>query len=388
MIRRVFLIVLDSVGAGQAPDAADFGDEGANTLRSVSTSDRFSADTLLGMGLGNIEGLSFLGAADRPTAAVARMTERSKGKDTTIGHWEIAGLISDTPMPTFPEGFPGEVIDAFKKATGRGVLCNRPYSGTEVIADYGKRHVETGDLIVYTSADSVFQIAAHESIVPPELLYEYCRAARGILQGDYGVGRVIARPFVGQYPRYTRTANRHDFSLEPAGTTVLDAMKAAGYDVVAVGKITDIFAGRGVTRSIFTHSNAEGMACVDEIAGDDFTGLCFVNLVDYDMLYGHRNDIDGYAAALAEFDRWLKSFLPRLGAGDILMITADHGCDPGDASTDHTREYTPLLVYGEGVRPVNMGTRDSFADIAATIAEWFGVRLKTRGKSLAGKITR
>ena len=388
MIQRVFLIILDSVGAGAAPDAADFGDEGANTLRSVSASDTFSADTMLAMGLGNIDGLSFLGPVDRPTAATARLTERSRGKDTTIGHWEIAGIISDKPMPTFPNGFPDEVIDAFQKATGRGVLCNRPYSGTEVIADYGKQHVETGDLIVYTSADSVFQIAAHEAVVAPAQLYEYCRAARKILQGDYGVGRVIARPFVGQYPHYTRTANRHDFSLEPTGETVLDAMKAAGYDVVAVGKITDIFAGRGVTRSIFTHSNAEGMACVDDIAGDDFTGLCFVNLVDYDMLYGHRNDIDGYAAALAAFDRWLKSFLPRLTAGDVLMITADHGCDPGDSSTDHTREYVPLLAYGTGIRPVNMGTRRSFADIAATIAEWFDISLDTRGESFAGKITK
>lgn len=388
MIRRVFLIVLDSVGAGEAPDAADFGDLGANTLRSVSTSNQFKADTMLAMGLGNIDGLSFLGAADRPTAATARMTERSRGKDTTIGHWEIAGLVSDKPMPTFPEGFPDEVIDAFKRATGRGVLCNRPYSGTEVIADYGKQHVETGDLIVYTSADSVFQIAAHEAVVPPEQLYEYCRAARKILQGSYGVGRVIARPFIGEYLRYTRTANRHDFSLEPTGTTILDAMKAGGYDVVAVGKITDIFAGRGVTKTIFTHSNAEGMARLDEIISDDFTGLCFVNLVDYDMLYGHRNDIDGYAAALAEFDGWLTSFLPKLGAGDVLMITADHGCDPGDVSTDHTREYTPLLVYGEGIRPVNMGTRGSFADIAATIAEWFDISLDTRGESFAGKITK
>ena len=388
MIQRVFLIVLDSVGAGAAPDAADFGDEGAHTLRSVSTSASFNADTLLRMGLGNIDGLSFLGAAESPTAAVARMTEGSRGKDTTIGHWEIAGLVSDSPMPTFPEGFPDEVIDAFAEATGRGVLCNRPYSGTEVIADYGKRHVETGDLIVYTSADSVFQIAAHEAVVPPEQLYEYCRAARRILRGDYGVGRVIARPFVGEYPDYTRTANRHDFSLEPPGTTLLDAMKAGGYDVVAVGKITDIFAGRGITRSVFTHSNAEGMACTDQIAGDDFTGLCFVNLVDYDMLYGHRNDIDGYAAALAAFDRWLKSFLPKMGEGDVLMITADHGCDPGDISTDHTREYTPLLVYGEGIRPVALGTRGSFADIAATIAQWFNVGLDTRGESFADEITK
>jgi len=388
MIRRVFLIVLDSVGAGEAPDAADFGDVGANTLRSVSISPQFNADTMLGMGLGNIDGLSFLGTTDDPTAAVTRMTERSRGKDTTIGHWEIAGLVSDQPMPTFPEGFPDEVIGAFKEATGRGVLCNRPYSGTEVIADYGKQHVETGDLIVYTSADSVFQIAAHEAVVPPEQLYEYCRAARKILQGPYGVGRVIARPFIGEYPNYTRTANRHDFSLEPTGTTLLDAMKAAGYDVAAVGKITDIFAGRGVTRSIFTHSNAEGMERVGDIVKDDFTGLCFVNLVDYDMLYGHRNDSDGYAAALAAFDNWLSGFLPKLGAGDVLMITADHGCDPGDVSTDHTREYTPLLVYGDGIRPVNLGTRGSFADIAATVAEWFHVSLDTGGESFAGEITK
>lgn len=387
-MKRIFLIVLDSLGAGEAPDAADFGDEGCNTLRSIAASQKFKADTLLQMGLGNIDGLSFLGTAAVPSAAVARMTERSKGKDTTIGHWEIAGLVSDTPLPTFPNGFPDEVLAPFQKATGRGVLCNRPYSGTEVIADYGREQLKTGDLIVYTSADSVFQIAAHESVVPPEQLYEYCRAARKILKGKYGVGRVIARPFAGEYPDFKRTAGRRDFSLEPGGVTLLDAMKAHGLDVIAVGKITDIFAARGITKSVVAHGNAEGMDCTDEIADSDFTGLCFVNLVDFDMLYGHRNDADGYAAALAEFDGWLNRFLKKLRGDDVLMITADHGCDPGDVSTDHTREYTPLIVYGKTVYPVNLGTRKSFADTAATIADWFHVPLDTRGESFAEVITK
>ena len=382
-IRRVFLIVLDSVGAGEAPDAAHFGDVGANTLRSISTSKYFSIPNLQRLGIGNIDGLSFLGKTDAPQAAVARMQERSMGKDTTIGHWEIAGLISPKPLPTFPNGFPDELLDALKQATDRGVLCNLPYSGTDVIRDFGEEHMRTGDLIVYTSADSVFQIAAHESVIPPEQLYDICRQARELLKGEFAVGRVIARPFNGEAPNFKRTANRRDFSLEPPHPTLLDALVSAGHDCISVGKIYDIFATRQFTSYQLTHSNEEGMALTSQIAKQDFNGLCFVNLVDFDMLYGHRNDLNGYAAALSAFDRWLGEFIPTLREDDVLMITADHGCDPGLlTSTDHTREYTPLLVLGDQIPPKNFGTRTTFADIAATIAHWFHVTLDTAGQSL------
>lgn len=385
-MKRVFLIVLDSLGAGEAPDAASFGDRGAHTLKSVSTSAFYKADNLLAAGLGNIPGLEFLGYTKTPTAAVAKMRERSAGKDTTIGHWEIAGLISNDPLPTYPNGFPDEVIDEFSRRVGRKCIVNKPYSGTEVIKEYGKIHEETGDLIVYTSADSVFQIAAHEDVVPVETLYAYCRAAREILTGKHGVGRVIARPFVGKDGVYTRTSNRHDFSLEPSGRTVLDAVKDAGKDVIGVGKINDIFAGVGITESIHTSGNTDGLAVTLSLADRDFDGLCFVNLVDFDSAYGHRNDIDGYAKALAEFDGWLPSFLSKLGEDDAVLITADHGCDPGDISTDHTREFTPLLVCGKRIRPVNLGLRDTFADIASTVAELLGVEYDTVGKSFAEEI--
>ena len=381
---RVFLIVLDSVGAGALPDAAEFGDEGAHTLRSISASPFFSASCLSRMGLGNVPGLEFLGETDRPLAAHGKCAEASRGKDTTTGHWEIAGLISPTPMPTFPDGFPAEVLDALTAATGRGILCNRPYSGTEVIRDYGEEHLRTGKLIVYTSADSVLQIAAHERLIPPETLYAYCRAAREIMQGKYAVGRIIARPFVGDAGNFTRTANRRDFSLEPPGITLPDAVSAAGLDMIAVGKISDIFAGRGMTECCLTHGNTEGMQVTRSLAERAFRGLCFVNLVDFDMLYGHRNDRDGYAKALAEFDAWLPGFCALLGEGDVLMITADHGCDPCDQSTDHTREYIPLLVYGPGVRPVPLGVRQTYADIGKTVAELLSVPFQTgAGSSFA-----
>ncbi len=381
-MKRVFLIVLDSFGIGALPDAASFGDEGAHTLRRIAASPRFPADTLRRLGLGNIDGQAFLGPVTAPRAAVARLAERSAGKDTTIGHWELAGVVSSQPLPTYPDGFPPEVLEAFSRATGRGVLCNRPYSGTQVIADYGRQHLETGDLIVYTSADSVFQVAAHESLVPPEQLYAYCRAAREILTGRHGVGRVIARPFTGEWPTFTRTGNRRDFSLEPPGETLLDAVSGAGLEVRAVGKIRDIFAGRGITHATLTHSNEEGMAAALEAAEIAFSGLCFVNLVDFDMLYGHRQDVDGYAAAIAAFDRWLPTFLERLGPEDLLLITADHGCDPGDDSTDHTREYVPLLMTGAGVRPGNLGTYPTFGVVAATVADYLGVPYTGVGDSL------
>ncbi len=380
-MKRVFLLVLDSCGIGALPDAAAFGDAGCDTLRRIAASPAFEATTMRRLGLGNIDGVDYIGAVERPTAAVARLAERSMGKDTTIGHWEIAGVVSPRALPTYPEGFPPEVIDAFKAATGRGVLCNKPYSGTEVIKAYGQQHLDSGDLIVYTSADSVFQIAAHEELVPPEQLYAYCRAAREILRGEHAVGRVIARPFVGAAPDFTRTANRRDFSVEAPRETLLDAVAAAGQTVYTVGKIADIFAGRGVTRSVMTHSNAEGMDAALKALSEDFTGLCFINLVDFDMLYGHRQDVDGYAAAFAAFDRWLSSFLAEMGDGDVLFITADHGCDPGDDSTDHSREYVPLLVCGAGINPINLGTRATFADIGATVAEALGVPFVGDGES-------
>jgi phosphopentomutase len=309
------------------------------------------------------------------------------GKDTTIGHWEIAGIVSPDPLPTYPDGFPEEVLEPFRKATGRGILANAPWSGTAVIEEYGDEHVATGDLIVYTSADSVFQIAAHEEVVPLEQLYEYCRIARKQLQGKHGVGRVIARPFVGTSGAYKRTSNRHDYSLEPPAKTLLDAVKDAGKDSIAVGKIYDIFAGVGTTEHVYNKSNTDGMHHADHYAGKDFNGLCFVNLVDFDMLFGHRRDIDGYASALTEFDTWLGEFLPKLGDEDIVLITADHGCDPAyTATTDHTREYVPLLILGKQVKPVNLGTRASFADIAATVAELLEVKLDTPGESFASQI--
>ena len=384
-MKRVFLIVLDSFGIGEMEDAASYGDKGTNTIGSVSTSPCFHIPNLKKLGLFNIEGVHCRKQEpeEHPIAAVARMKEKSRGKDTTIGHWEIAGMISEKPLPTYPNGFPKEVLDEFTKLTGRGVLCNKPYSGTEVIKDYGDEHIKTGDLIVYTSADSVFQIAAHEDVVPLETLYDYCRKARTMLQGDHAVGRVIARPFVGTSGNYTRTPNRHDFSLLPPGTTMLDQLKAAGKDVIAVGKINDIFAGKGITEFVYTKGNAEGIERTIEYLDKDFEGLCFINLVDYDMLYGHRNDVDGYAKALSYFDEKLPVIMDRLRDDDVLMITADHGCDPGyTQSTDHSREHTPFIMYGKNIEPVNYGTRESFSDIAATVLHYLGVEQEVAGKSL------
>ena len=386
-MKRIFLIVLDSLGIGQLPDGAVFGDVGVNTLRACAQSEKLHIPNLLQAGLGNIDGVDCLPKTAAPTGAYARLAEASMGKDTTIGHWEIAGVISELPLPTYPDGFPEELLQPFRQATGRGVLANAPWSGTAVIEQYGQEHMHTGDLIVYTSADSVFQVAAHEQVVPPEQLYEYCRIARRLLQGKHGVGRVIARPFVGTPGNFKRTANRHDFSLEPPRQTLLDAVKAAGLDSIGVGKIYDIFAGRGLTEHVYNQSNAHGMEHTAAYARKDFRGLCFVNLVDFDMLYGHRRDVDGYAAALSAFDRWLGGFLPTLNTEDLVLITADHGCDPAyTASTDHTREYVPLLALGKAVKPVNLGTRKTFADIAATVAELLGVPLDTPAESFAGEI--
>lgn len=379
-MKRVFLIVLDSVGIGEMPDAAEYGDAGSNTILAASKSPYFSMPNMKKLGYFNIDGVAVDDREEEPKASFARMAESSKGKDTTIGHWEIAGVISKAPLPTYPNGFPKEVLEEFSKRTGRGVLCNRPYSGTEVIKDYGDEHVKTGDLIVYTSADSVFQIAAHEEVVPVEQLYEYCEIARKILVGEHGVGRVIARPFIGESGNYTRTSNRHDFSLEPPKTTMLDQIKAQGLEVLAVGKINDIFAGKGITKFVRTVNNEDGINKTLEYMDEDFEGICFVNLVDYDMLYGHRNDVDGYAKALSYFDERLSEILDKMRDEDILMITADHGCDPSTPSTDHSREYTPLIIYGKPVEAgVNYGTRETFADIAATILAYFGIEKECAG---------
>ena len=387
-MKRVFLIVLDSCGCGAMPDSEAFGDVGVHTLRSCASSDKFSMPNMLKLGLGNIDGLEFLGREENPTGAVARLAEKSMGKDTTIGHWEIAGIVSPEPLPTYPEGFPQEVLDAFEAATGRGCLCNLPYSGTDVIRDYGQQQLDTGKWIIYTSADSVFQVAAHEEFIPLEELYDACHKARNILRGKHGVGRVIARPFVGDSVNgFKRTSNRHDYSLEPPAETLLDAVKAAGKASIGVGKIHDIFAGIGTTEHVYNTSNDNGMEHTLHYADQDFEGLCFVNLVDFDMVYGHRRNIDGYAQALAEFDAWLPKLLEKLGEDDIVMITADHGCDPGyAATTDHTREYVPLVIAGPKVKPVNLGTRVGFCDIAATVAQLLDVKLETPGTSFAKEI--
>lgn len=422
MGKRVFLIVLDSFGIGEEPDAEAFGDKGTNTIRSCAQSKYFDMPNMARLGLFDIDTVAantaagiakrtscegdvvcaeeadiksgaFFSAVKSADEKVlkkglyGRLQERSMGKDTTIGHWEIAGVHSPEPLPTYPDGFPDEILDEFSKQTGRAVICNKTYSGTVVINDYGDEHVKTGALIVYTSADSVFQIAAHEDVVPLEDLYEYCRIARKILVGKHGVGRVIARPFIGESGNYTRTSNRHDFSLEPPAVTMLDQLMENGYDTLAVGKIKDIFVGQGISEYVYTTGNTDGMAKTLEYADRDFNGICFVNLVDYDMLYGHRRDKDGYAKALKEFDEWLPRLLEKLNDDDIVMITADHGCDPGyTKTTDHTREYVPLIICGNGVKNFkseeNLGTRSSYADIGATILKLFNIEQKITGEPI------
>ncbi|MCD7884473.1 MAG: phosphopentomutase [Lachnospiraceae bacterium] len=428
-VKRVFLIVLDSFGIGYEPDADLFGDVGANTLATIVKSDRYDTPNLERFGLFHIDGVTCrpgaaeyccdlknvphsgsadteqtsvgcsapptghlapqcAAAGDAPIAAYGRLRERSMGKDTTIGHWEIAGVVSPEPMPVYPDGFPEEVLQPFREQTGRGVLCNKPYSGTDVIRDYGEQHMAGGDLIVYTSADSVFQIAAHEEVVPLDELYADCRIARAILQGKHGVGRVIARPFVGKSAAdFTRTRNRHDFSLVPPKRTMLVSLCEHGFDTYGVGKINDIFAGQGIAHTTPIQDNEDGMNKTLALMDEDFTGLCFVNLVDFDMLYGHRNDIDGYAAAATLFDRQLGEMMSRLRDDDVVLITADHGCDPGFPGTDHSREYVPMLLYGKSVRPgVSIGTRSSFADIAATVLEMFGIPESLDGESFWGAV--
>ncbi len=387
MSKRVFLIVLDSLGVGAMPDSENFGDYNVNTLRSISKSPFFKAETLKKLGMFNIDGVDFLENADDVIGAHGRFSELSQGKDTTIGHWEISGLVSKKPLPTFPDGFPKEFIDKFSTRVNRNVLCNKPYSGTKVIADYGEEHIKTGGLIVYTSADSVFQIAAHEEVVPVETLYEYCKIARELLTGEYGVGRVIARPFIGTNGDFIRTSNRHDFSLEPPSDTMLDIISGSGLDTIAVGKINDIFAGRGITEYKYSINNSDGMRVTRDYLEKEFNGLCFVNLVDFDMVYGHRRDVNGYAKALTEFDVWLGGIIDLLKNDDILMITADHGCDPAyDKTTDHTREYIPFIAYGKHIKNINLHTRYGFCDIGETICEYLNVDNNLSGKSFLGDI--
>lgn len=372
LVKRVFLIVLDGVGIGELPDAAVYGDQGSNTLGNLSRAvGGMNLPHLERMGLGKLTAIQGV-AADIKGGIFGRMAETSPGKDTTTGHWEMAGLILPRPFPVYPNGFPEPIIREFIEGTGRGVLGNKPASGTVIIDEYGREHLQTGAMIVYTSADSVFQIAAHERIVPLEELYHCCEIARRILQGEHGVGRVIARPFLGEPGSFYRTAGRKDFSLKPIGQTVLDRMKEAGLTVFGVGKIEDIFSEQGLTASNHTHNNQETLSFISELIGRDFTGLVFANCIDFDMLYGHRNDIEGYYRALKEVDGWLGENLAKLRKGDLLLITADHGGDPTTASTDHSREYTPLLISGPGLAEgIDLGTRKTFADIAASLCDWF-----------------
>ena len=369
------------------PDADKYGDDGYNTLKSIINSDYYYTPNLENLGLFNIEGVDYGRKAEKPVASFARMTEMSIGKDTTIGHWEICGYVSEKSLPTYKNGFPEDIINKFSYLTGKEVLCNKPYSGTQLLLDYGQEHEETGALIVYTSADSVFQIAAHEDVVPLDDLYRYCQIARDLLVGEHGVGRVIARPFVGEYPYYKRTANRRDYSLLPPSRTILDDISKTGLEVIGIGKIHDIFCGRGITKKIKTVSNVDGMEKTIQQAKSDFEGLVFVNLVDFDMLYGHRNDVTGYAKAMTVFDTQLEEFMSCLKKDDVVIITADHGCDPAASHTDHTREYVPMLVFGQSVKSgVNLKTKNSFADIGATVVDYLGVISNTSGESFWNQI--
>ena len=387
MIRRVFWIVADSFGIGNAPDAAAFGDEGANTLRSCMNSGELRVPVMAKLGLFHIDGICDTPPAGTPIGSYARLYEASAGKDTTIGHWELCGVHSAVPLPTYKNGFPDDIIRKLKVAFGRDILCNLPYSGTEVIRDYGQQHVETGALIVYTSADSVLQIAAHEGIVPLEELYGYCKQARRIMQGEHDVGRVIARPFIGDSEHgFVRTKNRHDYSLTPPCDTVLDRLKDAGREVIGVGKIHDIFAGQGLTRTIRTKDNADGIATTLTLLQEDFEGLCFINLVDFDMVFGHRRNVRGYTAALNEMDAALDGIIAQMRADDVLILTADHGCDPAFKGTDHTRESVPLLVYGTSLTAKNLGTRKTYADVGTSVCEWLRVSTPSFGVSFAKEL--
>jgi len=378
--KRIFLMVMDSFGIGGAEDAGRFGDLGSNTLGSLIKTGVFDVPTLASLGLFHIDGVDRSPAKAEPIGAYGRVYEQSEGKDSTIGHWEIAGIRSDEPLPTYPNGFPKEIIDELERKTGRRVICNKPYSGTDVIRDYGEEHLRTGALIVYTSVDSVMQIAAHGDIVPTEELYRACEEARKILTGEHCVGRVIARPFTGEWP-FKRTSGRHDYSAVPPTKTILDLLKDNGLATIAVGKINDLYAGAGISEAIRTGGNEEGMAVSSAMLKKDFRGLCFVNFVDFDTVYGHRRNAVGYAEAVMKLDSWLAGFIANMRKDDILMITADHGCDPMYRGTDHTRENVPVLVYGKEVKPGNLGVRKSFSDIAATVADIFEIPYGLNGES-------
>jgi len=381
-INRVIVIVLDSVGAGALPDAADFGDEGANTLEHVAEHmGGLNLPHMQRLGLGNIIPIKGVPPEPSPLAAYGIMNETSKGKDTMAGHWEMMGLIVDKPFPLFPHGFPKEILDKFYRAAGvTRALGNKAISGTVIIAKLGEEHIKTGFPIVYTSGDSVFQVAAHEEVIPLDSLYEMCEQARKVCD-EYRVGRVIARPFVGEKGNFTRTANRKDFPMPPTGETALDVLKKNNFPVTGIGKIEDIYAGQGITRAIHTKSNNQGMACLIKELSITKNGFIFINLVDFDMLYGHRNNAEGYGSALEEFDRGLGELLPRLREDDLLIITADHGCNPAFPGTDHTREYVPLLVYSQSLAPRPLGTRETFADIAVTMLDLFGISHSFPGNS-------
>ncbi|GHV24387.1 phosphopentomutase [Clostridia bacterium] len=371
------------------PDANEYGDKGSNTLKACFLSGNLFIPNMQNLGLFNIDGIDFGDTALIPKAVFARMREISKGKDTTIGHWEIAGINVQNPLPVFPNGFPEKIIGEIERKTNKKVLCNRPYSGTKVLTDFGEKHLTTGDLIVYTSSDSVFQIAAHEKIIPINELYKFCEIARELLTDKYAVGRVIARPFVGEFPNFKRSPYRKDFSVNPPGKTMLDYLKENNFEVISIGKIYDIFNGQGITEKFKTTNNADGMKKTYEMLEKNFCGLCFTNLVDFDMLYGHRNDVVGYAKALSEFDVWLKTFIHDLKENDILIITADHGCDPSTASTNHSREYTPMIIFGKKIKSgINLGTRDTFSDISATILEYFSIPNFLNGKSFFKEVSK
>jgi phosphopentomutase len=390
MIKRVVLIVLDSVGIGELPDAKDYGDEGSNTLGNIARLMKgFSLPNLQKIGLGNIEDIQGISSITEPLGSFGKCIERSKGKDTVTGHWEIAGVVLEKPLNTFPKGFPKDIIDEFEGKIGRKVIGNKVASGTEIIKELGEEHMTTGFPIVYTSADSVFQIAAHEEVIPLKELYRMCEIARGMLIGDRIVGRVIARPFVGERGNFSRTSNRKDFALDPFNTTILEYVKEAGLNVMAVGKIEDIFNGKGVSHAVHIKNNMDGVDKTLEFMDFYEDGLIFTNLVDFDMLYGHRNDVDGYGKALMEFDARVPELLNAMRDEDVLIITADHGCDPSTESTDHSREYIPVLLYGKDIiSSINIGTRKSFSDIGKSILEMLKIKNKLSGESFASIVTK
>jgi phosphopentomutase len=390
MVNRVILVVLDSVGIGEMPDSSEYGDQGSNTLGNIAKNmPGFSLPNLSKIGLGNIDGMVGINFNENPEGNFGKCMELSKGKDTVTGHWEISGVILEKPLNTYPEGFPENIIHEFEEKIEKKIIGNKVASGTEIIMELGDEHVKSGKPIVYTSADSVFQIAAHEGIIPLDELYKMCQIAREMLVGDKIVGRVIARPFIGTSGNYKRTSNRKDFALDPFDTTMLDYIMQSGRSVMAVGKIEDIYNGRGVTDAVHIKNNMDGVDKTIEYLKTDKKGLIFTNLVDFDMLYGHRNDVEGYGNALMEFDRRLPEIIESMKAEDVLIITADHGCDPTTESTDHSREYVPLLVYGNSIRNgINIGTRETFSDIGKSVLHMLEVKNKLFGKSFYDKLTK